>query len=225
MVETAPLIHVLRLKASNSHSLIPQKDQSVKLNCVPKTGQGRKRRSEVFRPASTQRSEHLETREPRHSLQGARGVSSPMPSAVAFAVIVPLRTTGRNGDEPRSHVADRPSVSGRTGLWRPADDLALAERGPRREQSSRPAPDAVLPEARFQRASIWTQELPLSAGRAADGAAKPGLVRRRHLYPDFPDAAALFFVSSPSWTGSPARSIFIGRLWRPRSYDCVHFHA
>jgi transposase InsO family protein len=74
-------------------------------------------------------------------------------AAVDLAVVVLLRTAGRDGDEPRPHAADRPAVPGNPVLRRPADDLAPAERGPRREREAHPAadaahaPDADLPEA------------------------------------------------------------------------------
>ena len=48
------------------------------------------------------------------------------------------------------------------------------------------ASDADLPEARHQQAREGAQDLSLSAGRAAGGAAQPGLVRRHHLPADAP---------------------------------------
>ena len=43
---------------------------------------------------------------------------------------------------------------------------------------------ADLPKAEHQQACEGAQDLPLSAGRAADRPAKPGLVRRHHLHSD-----------------------------------------
>ena len=58
-------------------------------------------------------------------------------------------------------------------LMRPlsADCVAIACR----------ATDADLPEAQYQQARERAQDLPLSAGRAADRQAKPSMVRRHHL--------------------------------------------
>ena len=60
------------------------------------------------------------------------------------------------------------------------------------------APDADLPEARYQQAREGAQDLPLSARRSAGGAAQSGLVRRHHLPAR---CAAASSIWSPSWTG------------------------
>ena len=110
-----------------------------------------------------------------------------MPPAVDLALVVLLRAAGRDRDEPDAHAVDRPAVPGNPVLRRPADDLASAERGPRRECEAHPAadaahaPDADLPEARHQQAREGAQDLPLPAGWPAGRTAQPGLVRRHHL--------------------------------------------
>src|SRR5690606_649221 len=98
---------------------------------------------------------------------------SAVPPAVDLAVVVLLPATGRERDEPGADAADRSAVPGNPVLRRPADDLALAERGPSREPKAHPAadaahaPDADLPETQHQQARQGAPDVPISAGRAA----------------------------------------------------------
>ena len=76
-----------------------------------------------------------------------------MPPAVDLAVVVLLRTDGRDGHEPRPHGEDRQAVPRDAVLWGPADDMALAERWACRELQAHSSTDAAyaldadLPEA------------------------------------------------------------------------------
>lgn len=93
-------------------------------------------------------------------------------------------------------------------LRRPTDDLACAKRGLSGEPEAYPAVDAAhafdadLPRARHQQTEEWAQDLSVSAGRHARGSLRPGLVLRYHLTCRCGAASS---ISSPSWTGSPAR--------------------
>lgn len=132
-------------------------------------------------------------------------------AAVDLAVVVLRRPAGRDGNETRSDAADRQAVPGHSVLPRRADDVAPAERRPRREPETHPAADAAdaphasdadLPDARHQPTREGAQDLPLSAGRAAGGAAQPGQVAP--ISPACPCERASS-ISWPSWTSSPAR--------------------
>ncbi len=113
-----------------------------------------------------------------------------MPPAVDLAVVVLLRTDGRDGHEPRPHGCDRQAVPRNTVLGRPADGVAPAERGPCCELQAYPATDAAyaldadLPKARHQQTREGAQDLALSVGWTARGTAQSGLVRRHHLPAD-----------------------------------------
>lgn len=66
-----------------------------------------------------------------------------MPPAVDLAVVVLLRTAGRDRDEPGARADDRQAVLGNPVLRRPADDLAPAERREPSECETHPATDAA----------------------------------------------------------------------------------
>lgn len=108
------------------------------------------------------------TTDPPHPV--GRGAMS---AAIDLAVVILLRTAGRDCHEPRPDAAGRQAVPGHAVLWRSADDVAFAERRSCRERKAHPAADAPyaidanLPETQYQQAREGAQDLPLFTGRAA----------------------------------------------------------
>ena len=113
-----------------------------------------------------------------------------MPPAVDPAVVVVLRTDGRDGHEPRPHGENRQAVSRNPVLRRVADETALTDQGPCRHLQTYPVTevdyelDADLPKTRHQQARDQANDLSVSVGLASRGAAQSSLVRRHHLNSD-----------------------------------------
>ncbi len=131
-----------------------------------------------------------------------------VPPVVDLAVVVLLYAARRDRDEPRPDADNRQAVLLDPVLWRPANDLAPAERGPCRERKAHPAADAPyvleadLPKTQHRQASERAQDLP-PIGCAGCGPYGP----IRAAAPTSPTTrcAGASSTWSPIWTGSPVR--------------------
>lgn len=101
-----------------------------------------------------------------------------MCTAIDLALVLLLRTEGRDGAELGVDAADRQKIPLDAILWRSAIDLASAQRRPSGQRKAHPPPDAAdadLPDAQHQQGSQGPQDLSLPTEGSARVSAEPSL--------------------------------------------------